>query len=508
MKRRFLICFPYEGDVSKINRIADALENEGIDFVQVNESFTDGTPDTTIARGDIEEVKREIKEEVVEEKVVENKEVFKEDDFVYGYEPGMNRWLPYIVKEELGDDKYLVYNYQVGAPYQTEDEVFEMYGEDLRKQPEGKYFLVQDYLYFNDGKNFEDYVKENSNLIKDIYIDSMSGTVDIEWNDPAMKGYLTQATPFWEEEDYVPVQVTTEDGDIIDESGELNLKVYFEEYDDLDFDNSIYPNSPSSFYQAYVDILPMILQTSKKLVKMYEERKFAKGGSVKEIEVGNVFSLYNHQDNKMVDVKVKEKYKSVLGRNTIKFDDVDGEELVMSEDIFRETLRNNGYEKYAKGGMIEVVEYPGGSILEVSKEELKKLQDKELVFIDDDYTYDTDAEKSKYIGKYGYREDDEDEIEEILGRDIYAKGGELYDIMEYPSGSEFTVDEEDFKKLKSKKLIYPDDETGWACNEDDYEEISELIGQEYAKGGEINKDNKALITGGLAGILLGIFLNR
>ena len=283
MKRRFLICFPYEGDVEKINRIADALDNEGIDFVQVNESFTDGTPDTTIARGDIEEVKREIKEEVVEERVVEKmvlKKVFKDDDFVYGYEPGMNRWLPYIIKEVLGDDRYLVYNYQVGAPYQTEDEVFEMDGEDLRKQPEDRTFLVQDYLYANDGKNFEDYVKDNSKLIKDIYVDNMSGTVDIEWNDPTMKGYITQATPFWMEEELVPVQVSTEDGDIID-TGARGFGVYFEEYDDLNFPNSIYPNSPSSFYQAYVDILPDILQQSKKQVEMYEKRKFEKGGSIK-----------------------------------------------------------------------------------------------------------------------------------------------------------------------------------------------------------------------------------
>ena len=83
------------------------------------------------------------------------------------------------------------------------------------------------------------------------------------------------------------------------------------------------------------------------------------------------------------------------------------------------------HEMMAKGGMIEVVEYPNGSILKVSKKELKKLQDKELVFIDDDYTYDTDREKSKYIGQYGYREDDADEIEKILGRDIYAKGGKI-----------------------------------------------------------------------------------
>ena len=90
-----------------------------------------------------------------------------------------------------------------------------------------------------------------------------------------------------------------------------------------------------------------------KVKKDYTEF-YEKGGSVKEIEVGNTFSLYNHLDNEMVDVKVKEKYKSILGTNTIKFDDVDGEELVLSEHIFRETLRDNGYKEYAKGGKISM----------------------------------------------------------------------------------------------------------------------------------------------------------
>ena len=88
----------------------------------------------------------------------------------------------------------------------------------------------------------------------------------------------------------------------------------------------------------------------RELSEFLSKNKFAKGGKVKEIEVGNVFSLYNHRDNEMIDVKVKEKYKSILGTNTIKFDDVDGEELVLSEHIFRETLRDNGYKEYAKGG--------------------------------------------------------------------------------------------------------------------------------------------------------------
>ena len=35
-KRKFLVCFPVEGDIKKIDKIADALESEGIDFMQVD----------------------------------------------------------------------------------------------------------------------------------------------------------------------------------------------------------------------------------------------------------------------------------------------------------------------------------------------------------------------------------------------------------------------------------------------------------------------------------------
>ena len=486
----------------------------------------------------------------------------------------------------------------------------------------------------------------------------------------------------------------------------------------------------------------------------------------------DIYLIYKNGDKKIIDSNTAHTFADNSG--FAKGGSVKEPESEDEPKVVRYYFEDEEFE-YAKGGMIEVVEYPSGSILEVSMEELKKLQDKKLVFIDDDYTYDTDAEKSKYVGQYGYREDDADDIEEILGRDIYAKGGKvkvqhygntlhdfdvknkneaeerinrllnrynkkrnttsnyaiyyedengkitpwqkfarakggmtekqrkewekflapthnkaefmkknfpekkkgkkkdfakggklnslgiedesvsdhiykadqhlrsvgsklwrnkhpkvlkykkakdnfdesfddlftgreleelgyakggmtfnlepsdrksfygkakiitkgginylqsystivaeynpttkemkiydyyspttarhinafldyygypsmskseimanknksfakggkLYDIMEYPTGNDFTVDEEDFKKLKSKKLIYRDDETGWASNEDDYEEISELIGHEYAKGGKVEKkQNNEMLIGGIAGILLGIFLNR
>ena len=124
---------------------------------------------------------------------------------------------------------------------------------------------------------------------------------------------------------------------------------------------------------------------------------------------------------------------------------------------------------YAKGGLLETLP-PKQARDILSKSDLFN----EFMQAPDEVTQESILQNAQKIVKSG----------------VYAKGGKLYDIMEYPSGSDFTVDEEDFKKLKSKKLIYADDETGWACNEDDYEEISELIGQEYAKGGLIASESQ------------------
>ena len=201
----------------------------------------------------------------------EKKPTFELDDFVYAYEPGLDRWLPYTIHNIIGDDEYELREYGVGAPTQAEN-IIEYEGE-LKKQPEDKVFLVQDYLYANSGKDFEDFVKK-SDLVKDVYIDSMSGTVDLEWNDPTMKGYITQATPFWNEPDEIPVQVTTEEGVLIDGSGVLeytDLNVSFKPTPEFDIYNAVYPNDPDDFYRAYVSALPKILEISQSIVDIYED---------------------------------------------------------------------------------------------------------------------------------------------------------------------------------------------------------------------------------------------
>jgi len=197
----------------------------------------------------------------------EKKPTFELDEFVYAWEPGMNRWLPYTIHNIIGDDEYELREYGVGAPSQVGD-IIEYEGE-LKRQPEDKVFLVHDYLYANSGKDFEDFVKQ-SDLVKDVYIDDRSGTVDLEWNDPTMKGYITQATPFWEQEDIIPVQVSTEDGDILDE--DINIpEVTFKPRPEFDITNAVYPNDPNDFYRAYIDALPQILENSKMIVEEYEQ---------------------------------------------------------------------------------------------------------------------------------------------------------------------------------------------------------------------------------------------
>ena len=203
----------------------------------------------------------------------EKKPTFELDEFVYAYEPGMDRWLPYTIHNIIGDDKYELRDVS-GAPSSSMEKIieFEDEGGELKKQPEDKVFLVQDYLYANSGKDFEDFVKK-SDLVKDVFIDTMSGTVDLEWNDPTMKGYITQATPFWNEPDEIPVQVTTEEGILIDGSAvleQVELNVRFKPTPEFDIDNAIYPNDPDDFYKAYVDALPKILKISKQIVDVYE----------------------------------------------------------------------------------------------------------------------------------------------------------------------------------------------------------------------------------------------
>lgn len=202
-----------------------------------------------------------------------DKPTFELDEFVYAWEPGMNRWLPYTIHNIIGDDEYELREYGVGAPSQVGD-IIEYEGE-LKKQPEDKVFLVQDYLYANSGKDFEDFVKK-SDLVKDVFIDTMSGTVDLEWNPKrvvGMEGYITQATPFWNEPDEIPVQVTTEEGILIDGTAVLEqeeLNVRFKPTPEFDINNAVYPNDPDDFYQAYVDALPKILEISQRIVDVYE----------------------------------------------------------------------------------------------------------------------------------------------------------------------------------------------------------------------------------------------
>ena len=233
-----------------------------------------------------------------------------------------------------------------------------------------------------------------------------------------------------------------------------------------------------------------IYNKDNEITKPYE-----KGGMISYDDYADKLGDYTELDGKRVYNEYTERY------GYINDDEVrDGRRSGMASSVWVSGSRDadtGTYWKTSDTFIIEDEEYAKGGRIEGLKQEIldydrnvfggrKGLGNKQNYF-------PTDMQKSgpqrygeiiRFFKDKGYTQAElHQALQEIDYYTYMEKGGKLYDIMEYPSGSDFTVDEEDFKKLKSKKLIYPDDETGWACNEDDYEEISELIGQEYAKGG-------------------------
>ena len=222
--------------------------------------------------------------------IVENQKALKhkKGDFVYGYEGGMDRWLPYRVVENKGGNEYILREANLLGP--GEGELVEYEGE-LKEQPEDRAFLIQDYFSKNEFKDFENYVKENSDLVESIDVE-FNGVVNIVWkdwdkpfastDDPVdpyendlylMEGYVTKASPFWTEEDRVDIQVDYfhEDGTFANTG--LGDSIRFKNYTDFSVENGTYPNNPNTFYQAYVDILPEILEKSAKIVKDFKKER-------------------------------------------------------------------------------------------------------------------------------------------------------------------------------------------------------------------------------------------
>jgi len=211
------------------------------------------------------------KEQLTQQEIDKKYDEFSSGDFVYGYDSDMDRWLPYTLESyNIGADGSMqdieLKEYFVGAPSSNVGQKTIDYNGEIRKQPEDKFFLIEDYL-FNNSKKFIKYVEKNNSLVDYISMD-MSGTFEIFWNDNYMKGFSTFATPFWEEEFTIPVDVQEEGYESIgSDSVEWDTNERFNPED------SIYPNNPNDFYQAYVDTLPEILDVSKMIVENEKNKK-------------------------------------------------------------------------------------------------------------------------------------------------------------------------------------------------------------------------------------------
>jgi hypothetical protein len=215
-----------------------------------------------------------------------------------------------------------------------------------------------------------------------------------------MNGFTTQATPFWEEPEEIPVQVSIKNGDPIDNN--INdTNVLFEATPEFFIGNNIYPNEPTDFYQAYVDVLPEILNISKLIVEEYENEQgpsstYAEGGRVMSID-----RLAQKLKRAYPDIRMRENEDSISVFEDFPTDrrgDSIADYYSESEDRvfgmvnhFDNFLKRNGYwaewvnpehfkiyklNTYAKGGEIEDMDYE--ELMEVVFEENSSNQNEKL----------------------------------------------------------------------------------------------------------------------------------
>lgn len=248
------------------------LSNEELDYAHTDIESGDiaGTPHPVDVLQGSDSINMQ-KEQLTQKEIDKKYDEFSSGDFVYGYDSNMDRWLPYtLVSYNIGDDGSMqdieLKEYFVGAPSDNVGQKTIDYNGEIRKQPESKVFLVEDYLY-NNPQKFISYVEENSSLVDYILLD-MSGTFEIFWNDNYMKGFSTFATPFWEEEFTIPVDVQEEGYESIGSD-----RVGWNTNKSFNIEDSIYPNNPNDFYEAYVDTLPEILDKSKMIVENTKNKK-------------------------------------------------------------------------------------------------------------------------------------------------------------------------------------------------------------------------------------------
>ena len=234
------------------------------------------------------------KELLRQEKVDKKYTDFDVGDFVYAYDDGMDRWLPYTIegfKDGTKSPFVILKEYFVGAPSGDVGQETINYDGELRAQPESEVFLLNDYLYKNNGKDFVKYIKHQDSLgevvgeelIKDIYIDH-GGLINIEWHDKRMEHYQTQATPFWGDIDIIPVQVTNdESGEMVEFPGAIeDYSVPWPNSESFNIGNAVYPNDPDDFYYAYWEALPEIYELSLKIVEENEDYMKEAYGDIEE----------------------------------------------------------------------------------------------------------------------------------------------------------------------------------------------------------------------------------
>ena len=439
--------------------------------------------------------------------VSEDEDFFEENEWVYGYDAGMDRWLPYRVVEYKGDGEYILREAVIGGPVQGE--LVEYKGE-LKEQPEDRAFLIEDYFTKNDYKDFERYLMANSDLLTAVSI-APDGQVQLIWYDKQIGGtgddddiYSTFLKPFWGAEDEVLFEVQDITSKVIHGGIKTHHSIAFETYEDFDISSGIYPNNPNTFYQAFVDILPEIYEQSAEIVRQYEEANIGDNPDyVEEIDklTDEEYSTLLENLTRAIQHERSEKDfvydQYIAARIQSDFDkfispthpDPEGKKYF---DYIAKALETNGVniekyrddedEEYAKGGSIELTPLDRksfyGKAKVINKDGKHYLQSYNTIVAE----YDPVNKKMKVYDYYSH----------TTARHINA----FLNHFGYPTMSKAEI-------LANKNQSFSGGGGIGYWKKDD----SIIVGSEnFTK--EEKKDNNRILVGGLAGVLLGIFLLR
>jgi len=338
---------------------------------------------------------------------------------------------------------------------------------------------------------------ESHPKVKDFDVDGMSGGFSFVFKD--MKDFVVYATPFWEDEDSIPVEIAYDDGDYYERCSEIKISTSDFKHNYKDF---------SDWYYGKVDKIHEIAEKCAKGGSMYRT-----GGNVgyawlvKWHEPNDEGKMQDILSNEMIMSDADDKAKNILNKakmgQIINEDDVDinGYAVSYKKVPIPKGKKTDAYGfEYAKGGSMYCTGGVMGDIYSIQNAE----QFKQLIT-----TYNELSEK---FGVVNYFLDHKDNsVAFLMQRDEESMSNtlKLQRYIDTLNDRGFDV----FDKTKNKNIIIKEDNSQGGGYVYFKLKLSKIV--RYADGGGVGQNVRGIayyITSDSAGddyrYLSGSFLSK